>query len=151
MATMAQLVKRLAKYQRKYTVKAAQGKVKSAEKLKGRIAMLQFKINKKQAKAGVTQVAIGPGITQTGIARAGVGIPGAPRAGSKVYSVSLKRGAIQYQAPSGVIRTLGYTPATAKKKYKTRRRRPRLTKRDQAILMAISQNPQAAPALVMMK
>ena len=150
MASIANLTKRLVKYQRKHAIKTAQGKVKSAQRWAAKIASVQFQISKKQAKAGVTQVAIGPGITQTGIATARLGLPGVARP-TKVYSVSLKRGAIQYLAPSGVVRTLGYTPATAKKKYKTRRRRPRLTKRDQAILMAISQNPQAAPALVMMK
>ena len=150
MASIANLTKRLVKYQRKHAIKSAQGKVKSAGRWAAKIASVQFQIQKKQAKAGVTQLAVGGQVTQVATAQARLGIPGVPGR-AKVYSVTLKKGSIQYLAPSGVVRTLGYTPATAKKKYKTRRRRPRLTKRDQAILMAISQNPQAAPALVMMK
>ena len=150
MASMQNLVKRLAKYQRKFTVKQAQGKVKSAERWKAKMIHVQFQISKKQVKAGVTTSMGVTGQVQAISTTAPMGLPGVPGV-KKTYSVQLKKGAIQYVAPSGVVRTLGYTPATAKKKYKTRRRRPRLTRRDQAILMAISQNPTAAPALVMMK
>lgn len=149
MASIAKLMKNLVKYRRKASIAQAQGKIKRAQNFAGKIAKIEFKIQKKQAKAGVTQIAIGPAITQTGIATAALGVPGLARS-AKVYSVSLKKGSIQYLAPSGVVRTLGYTPATAKKKYKTRRRRKRLTQRDRAIINAMATNPQAAGSLGLM-
>ena len=151
MVNVQKLNKRLSKYMRKLAVYQARGRVKKADKMRGRIAKIQIKLQRATARAGVTQIAVGGPISQVGMpvaaARLGVGV----QRPLKVYQVSLKKGALMYQAPSGQIRTLGYTPAAAKKKYKTRRRRPRLTARDKAILLAISQNPQAAPALVMMK
>ena len=146
MANVQRLTKRLARYRRKLTVAQAQGKVRRADRYLARIGKIEFKLQQANVKAGVTQIGIGRGITQVGTAGAR-GVPG-PR---KQYGTYLDKGAIKYVAPSGQVRTLGYTPATAKKKYKTRRRRPRLTARDRAILMAIQANPSAAPALVMMK
>ena len=151
MASMQSLAKRLVKYQRKYQIKSAQGKIKSAQRWAAKIASVKFQISKKQVKAGVSTSLDVSGQVTAISTTAPIGLPGLPGVGKKTYSVQLKKGSIQYVAPSGVVRTLGYTPATAKKKYKTRRRRPRLTQRDRAILMAIQANPAAAPALVMMK
>lgn len=50
----------------------------------------------------------------------------------------------------GEQRTLGYTPRFAKKKYKTRRRRKRLTKRDMYILEVLKTNPQAGALALML-
>ena len=50
----------------------------------------------------------------------------------------------------GEPRTLGYTPRFAKKKYKTRRRRKRLTKRDMYILEVLKTNPQAGALALML-
>lgn len=70
--------------------------------------------------------------------------------GQRTYNnVFVQNGKIKVPSGSG-YRTLGYTPNFAKKKYKTRRRRKRLTKRDMAILAAIQQNPNASAALTMM-
>ena len=149
MVNIQKLATRLAKKQGKLKIAQAKGKLSKAARLQGAIVKLQFKIQKAQAKAGVTQIGVGIGIQQTGISSAGVGMPGLSRA-TKVYSCSLKKGSIQYVAPSGQVRTLGYTPATAKKKYKTRRRRKRLTQRDRAIINAMATNPQAAGSLGLM-
>lgn len=65
----------------------------------------------------------------------------------KQYSCIVLNGSIK-DISTG--RTLGYTPQKAKKKYKTRRRRKRLTQRDKAILAAIQQNPAAAASLMLM-
>ena len=50
----------------------------------------------------------------------------------------------------GEPRTLGYTPAFAKKKYRTRRRRKRLTKRDMYILEVMKQSPSAGALALML-
>lgn len=50
----------------------------------------------------------------------------------------------------GETRTLGYTPRFAKKKYKTKRRRKRLTKRDMYILEVLKANPQAGALALML-
>jgi len=50
----------------------------------------------------------------------------------------------------GEPRTLGYTPRFAKKKYRTRRRRKRLTKRDMYILEVLKTNPQAGALALML-
>lgn len=50
----------------------------------------------------------------------------------------------------GEQRTLGYTPRFAKKKYRTRRRRKRLTKRDMYILEVLKTNPQAGALALML-
>ncbi|GAI58727.1 unnamed protein product, partial [marine sediment metagenome] len=50
----------------------------------------------------------------------------------------------------GEQRTLGYTPRFAKKKYKTRRRRKRLTKRDMYILEVLKANPEAGALALML-
>jgi len=49
----------------------------------------------------------------------------------KTYSVKRVKGRI---VDLSTGRTIGYTPQTAKKKYRTKRRRKRLTKRDMVIL-----------------
>ena len=88
-----------------------------------------------------------------GFAGLGIGFAAAGRVGltvKKTYSVQLDSGAIKYTAPSGRIVTLGYTPAKAKKMYRTKRRRKRLTTRDKAIIAAIQANPQAAASLSLM-
>lgn len=50
----------------------------------------------------------------------------------------------------GEPRTLGYTPRFAKKKYRTKRRRKRLTKRDMYILEVLKTNPQAGALALML-
>lgn len=50
----------------------------------------------------------------------------------------------------GEPRTLGYTPRFAKKKYRTKRRRKRLTKRDMYILEVLKQNPEAGALALML-
>lgn len=50
----------------------------------------------------------------------------------------------------GEPRTLGYTPVFAKKKYRTKRRRKRLTKRDMYILEVLKTNPQAGALALML-
>ena len=50
----------------------------------------------------------------------------------------------------GELRTLGYTPRFAKKKFRTRRRRKRLTKRDMYILEVLKTNPQAGALALML-
>lgn len=50
----------------------------------------------------------------------------------------------------GESRTLGYTPRFAKKKYRTRRRRKRLTKRDMYILEVLKANPEAGALALML-
>ena len=50
----------------------------------------------------------------------------------------------------GEPRTLGYTPGFAKKKYRTRRRRKRLTKRDMYILEVMKQSPSAGALALML-
>ena len=50
----------------------------------------------------------------------------------------------------GEPRTLGYTPQFAKKKYRTKRRRKRLTKRDMYILEVLKANPQAGALALML-
>lgn len=50
----------------------------------------------------------------------------------------------------GETRTLGYTPRFAKKKYRTKRRRKRLTKRDMYILEVLKQNPEAGALALML-
>lgn len=50
----------------------------------------------------------------------------------------------------GEPRTLGYTPRFAKKKYRVKRRRKRLTKRDMYILEVLKTNPQAGALALML-
>ena len=67
--------------------------------------------------------------------------------GREARKVTGARGRKQYSAVvvNGMIkdlrtgRTIGYTPAKAKKKYKVRRRSKRLTKRDQYIIEAMKE------------
>ena len=72
-------------------------------------------------------------------------------AGRKVYNnVQVKNGRLYYPGPDGRMRMIGYTPRQAKKKFKTRRRRKRLTKRDMYIINAMQANPQASGQLGVM-
>lgn len=50
----------------------------------------------------------------------------------------------------GEPRTLGYTPRFAKKKYRTKRRRKRLTKRDMYILEVMKSSPSAGALALML-
>lgn len=50
----------------------------------------------------------------------------------------------------GNLRILGYTPQHAKKKFRTKRRRKRLTKRDMYILEVLKENPQAGALALML-
>lgn len=116
----------------------------------GKVLLKMQKLAKKLAKKGVNvRGAIAGQVGGVPFAAAGV-LQIGPGVGQKTYQVQLARGRIVYQAPSGRIVTLGYTPATAKKKYKTKRRRKRLTQRDRAILAAIQASPAAAPAIALM-
>jgi len=135
---------------RQKTYQAA-GKALKASKVLFKMQKLEKKIAKAQ---GLTAIQVsGAATTSIGgipISATGAISIGGAVGGRKTYSVGLDKGRIRYQAPSGRIVTLGYTPATAKKMYRTKRRRKRLSKRDMAILAAISQNPAAAPALTLM-
>lgn len=69
---------------------------------------------------------------------------------AKVYNnVQVYRGRIYVPSAKG-MRMLGYTPREARKKFRTHRRSRRLTKRDQAIINAMAQNPAAALGLANM-
>lgn len=50
---------------------------------------------------------------------------------------------------NGKLRVLGYTPREAKKRFKTKRRRKRLTKRDMYIIEALKENPKAGALALM--
>lgn len=134
------------RYEARYSAYQIAGKAMKASKVLLKMQKLAKKLAKKgvSVQVGVRGVVGGVPFQAVGALQVGAGV------GRKVYSVSLLRGAIQYQAPSGRIITLGYTPAKAKKKYRTKRRRKRLTQRDRAILAAIQANPAAAPAIALM-
>lgn len=142
------------KYQRltlRQKTYAAAGKAAKASKVLWKMQKLEKKIAKSQ---GLTSLQVsGAATTQIGgipiSATGAIAIGGAVGA-RKTYSVQLASGAIRYVAPSGRVITLGYTPSKAKKMYRTKRRRKRLSKRDMAILAAIQTNPAAAPALSLM-
>ena len=136
--------KKVQKYSTKMQAAIQGGKPNKAAKYQRLLTKYQGKLASAGATATVAAVGIGAIAVRT-TARARVGTISA-----KTYAVSLDRGAIKYTTPSGNIRTLGYTPAKAKKMYKTKRRRKRLTKRDQVIIAAMQANPQAAPALSVM-
>lgn len=145
--------KKLTRYQNRYsrystrlaTYQAA-GKAMKASKVLLKMQKLAKKIQKFGGRVqAVGAVQVGDGFRATGAITVGAA-PGV----RKTYQVQLSSGAIRYQAPSGRVVTLGYTPAKAKKMYRTKRRRKRLSSRDKAILAAIAQNPQAAPALSLM-
>lgn len=144
-ARQDRLMRKMERLQARLQAAQFGGRLNKAAKIQGRIQKLQLKLTRVSARATGTQLGIGIGFQRV---TAGAGITGI---GTKIYSVQLQRGAIKYQAPSGKIVTLGYTPQKAKKMYKTRRRRKRLTERDKAILAAIQANPQAAPALALFK
>lgn len=129
----------------------AAGKAMKASKVLLKMQKLEKKIAKAQgltalqvSGAATTQIG-GVPISVTGAVSIG-GVPGM----KKTYSVQLYSGAIRYVAASGRVITLGYTPSKAKRMYRTKRRRKRLSKRDMAILAAIQQSPQSAAALAMM-
>jgi len=62
----------------------------------------------------------------------GLEFGGSTATGQRIYNgVYIEDGKVKYKYPNGTIRTLGYTPEGAKKKYKTKRRAKRWTQRDQ--------------------
>jgi len=133
------------RYEARYSAYQIAGKAMKASK----VLLKMQKLAKKLAKKGVS-VQVGVKGVVGGVPFQAVGAVQIGAGARKVYQVQLAKGRIQYQAPSGRIITLGYTPATAKKKYRTKRRRKRLTQRDRAILAVIQQNPQAAAAVALM-
>jgi len=75
---------------------------------------------------------------------------GAKKTGRVLYdNVWIENGKIKC-IRKGEPRTLGYTPRFAKKKYRTKRRRKRLTKRDMYILEVLKQNPEAGALALML-
>lgn len=154
MVSSTQLAKWNNKYQRlstRLTAYNLKGKAQLASRVMLKMQKLEKKIAKAQGKTALqvsgalTTTVLGMPLSATGsLAVGGVARP------RKTYQVQLYSGAIRYQAASGRIITLGYTAATAKKRYRTKRRRKRLSKRDMAILAAIQQNPAAAPSLSLM-
>jgi len=130
---------------------AAAGKALKASRVLFKMQKLEKKIAKSQ---GLTSLQVS-GTATTSIAGIPLAATGSLAIGGaigarKTYSVMLFSGAIRYTAPSGRVVTLGYTAAKAKKLYRTKRRRKRLSKRDMAILAAIQATPQSAAALTMM-
>ena len=148
MANLAKMQNKMVRIEAKLAAAQAAGKIAKAGRLMLKMQKLAKKIAKKGAHVQVAAVGRLGGIPFKAAAMAAVG---PPTLGRKTYQVQLDKGAIRYLAPSGRVVTLGYTAATAKKKYKTRRRRKRLTQRDKAILVAIGQNPQAAGAIALMQ
>lgn len=73
--------------------------------------------------------------------------PGGGRA--KQYGDVYIKGGKIYAGSAG-DRMLGYTSAAAKKKFRTKRRRKRLTKRDMYILEVLKANPQAGALALML-
>lgn len=67
------------------------------------------------------------------------GVPAGYREYDNVY---IQNGRVWAPYADGTRRMLGYTPTEAKKKYKTKRRRKRLTKRDMYILSVIKETGQ---------
>ena len=137
---------RFMRYQTRHTTYINAGKAMKASK----VLLKMQKLAKKLAKKGINVRVAAAGQVAGVPFQAAAALQVGPGVGRKVYQVGLVRGAIQYQAPSGRTITLGYTPAKAKKKYRTKRRRKRLTQRDRAILAAIQANPAAAPAIALM-
>ena len=75
---------------------------------------------------------------------------GAERKGRVLYdNVWIENGKVKTMR-KGELRTLGYTPRFAKKKYRVKRRRKRLTKRDMYILEVLKTNPQAGALALML-
>jgi len=75
---------------------------------------------------------------------------GAKKTGRVLYdNVWIENGKVKC-IRKGEPRTLGYTPRFAKKKYRTKRRRKRLTKRDMYILEVLKANPQAGALALML-
>lgn len=75
---------------------------------------------------------------------------GARKTGRTLYdNVWIENGKVKV-IRKGETRTLGYTPRFAKKKFRTKRRRKRLTKRDMYILEVMKQNPQAGALALML-
>jgi len=139
MVNIGRLTTKLTRLQQKLQIAQGKGKMKRVARLTGKIA----KINAKLSGAGVA--APGAPLRPRGIAEFLFGVkraPGVPTA-RKQYQVMLDRGRIV----TSTGRILGYTPPKAKKMYKVRRRRKRITQRDRLIIAAIQANPQAAPIL----
>lgn len=67
---------------------------------------------------------------------------GVPKGHKEYDNVYVQNGRIWAPYRDGTRRMLGYTPNAAKKKYKTKRRRKRLTKRDMYILSVIEKTGQ---------
>ena len=62
----------------------------------------------------------------------GLEFGGTSAKGVKLYNgVWVEDGKVKYQYPNGSVRTLGYTPKAAKKKFQRKSRRKRWTTRDQ--------------------
>lgn len=75
---------------------------------------------------------------------------GREKAGRTLYdNVWIENGKVKVMR-KGELRTLGYTPRFAKKKFRTKRRRKRLTKRDMYILEVLKANPQAGALALML-
>ena len=62
----------------------------------------------------------------------GLEFGGSTASGQRMYNgVWIEDGKVKYQYPNGSVRTLGYTPKAAKKKFRRKSRRKRWTTRDQ--------------------
>ena len=62
----------------------------------------------------------------------GLELGGSTASGQRMYNgVWIEDGKVKYQYPNGSVRTLGYTPKAAKKKFRRKSRRKRWTTRDQ--------------------
>jgi len=137
---------RYMRYQTRHQTYMAAGKAMKASK----VLLKMQKLAKKLAKKGVSvRGAVVGRVGDVPFAATGALAIGPPAA-RRSYTCSLDKGRIVYLTTAGALRTLGYTAAKAKKKYKTKRRRKRLTQRDRVIIAALQSNPQAAPALLAM-
>lgn len=94
---------------------------------------------------------VGLDITPTGEPGGGLltGPPSAKQARTVYNGVWIENGRVKVMR-KGELRTLGYTPRFAKKKFRTKRRRKRLTKRDMYILEVLKQSPQAGALALML-
>ena len=142
MAKIDRLQRRAQRLQTKIAKANARGNVARANRFQAKLAKIMSQI---QITAGGEVAVRARGFLQIGPRAAP-----AAQVALKTYSVQLDKGAIKYVTPAGNVRTLGYTPAKAKKLYKTKRRRRRVTKRDLLIIDAVKQNPQAAGILAAM-
>jgi len=75
---------------------------------------------------------------------------GSERKGRTLYdNVWIEDGKVKTKR-KGTVRVLGYTPQEAKKRFRTKRRRKRLTKRDMYIISAMEKNPNASALALML-